>query len=260
MAAPRLGSVPYRNVAALIEGLDPAPTTLVPARLAEELAAGRLDAALVPIAEYLRDPAAYALVDDVAVASRGEVYSVILIPDWPPQNEGEGNGLEVLRPLWTISLDPDSRTSVLLTRVLAEIGCGTRPKYVGPYEDADARLLIGDPAIRFRQENPDRAVIDLGLLWKRWTGLPFVYAAWVVRREVAERQPELGPFLRGVKERGLAALPRIARDEAELRYLTENIHPHLGDEEKAGLLLFARYARSLPGTPLPAEEPTPVWI
>ena len=260
MSAPqaKLGSVPYRNVAPIVEGLDPAPVSLVPAKLAEELAAGRLDAALVPIAEYFRNADDYALVDNVAVASRGEVYSVILIPDWPPQNEGEG--LEVLRPLWKIALDPDSRTSVLLTRILMEIGCGVFPRYVGPYEDADAQLLIGDPAIAFRKANPDRPVIDLGLLWQRWTGLPFVYAAWVVRRETATQQPGLGAYLRGVKDRGLAARSRIARDAEELHYLTEHIRYDLGEEEKAGFLLFGRYARSLRGSPLPPAEPTPLWI
>jgi len=253
---PRLGSVPYRNVAPLVEGLDPAPVSLVPARLAEELAAGCLDAALVPIAEYLRAPGEYVLVDNVAVASRGEVYSVILIPDWPPQNEADG--LEVLRPLWKIALDPDSRTSALLTRVLMEAGCGVFPKYVHPDDEADARLLIGDPAMAFRRENPEKPVIDLGLLWKRWTGLPFVYAAWVVRRERATR--ELGDFLRGVKERGLAARPRIARDGDELRYLTENIRYDLGDEEKAGISAFARYAQGLRKSGVSPDALTPVWI
>jgi len=252
----RLGTVPYLNAAPLVHGLDPAPVSLVPAQLAAALAEGRLDAAVVPIAEYLRDPGAYALVDGAAVAGKGEIYSVILIPDWPPQNVDDG--LEVLRPFWKVALDPDSRTSVLLTRVLIEAGCGVFPRYVGPDEDADARLLIGDPAMAFRRENPDRPVIDLGALWTRWTGLPFVFAAWVVRREKATR--ELGDFLRGVKERGVAARSRIARDAEELRYLTENVRFDLGAEEKAGISAFARYARALKKSGLPGDELDPVWI
>ncbi len=230
---PRLGSVPYRNVAPLVHGLDPAPRGMVPAALAEALRAGEFDAALVPIAEYLAYPDSYALVDDVAVASRGEVYSVILIPE-------PGVKLEGIR---RVVLDPSSRTSVLLTRVLLEVRSGLNVSYVAPGTRADAHVLIGDPAIAFREACPDRPVLDLGKLWFDWTGLPFVFAAWVARKEAATR--ELGDFLRQVKKGGLMARPSLSRNPFEERYFTDYIRYDLGDAEKAGILRFAGYLREM---------------
>ncbi len=230
---PRLGSVPYRNVAPLVHGLNPAPRGLVPSELAAALRAGEFDAALVPLAEYLAYPDSYSLVDDVAVASRGEVYSVILIPE-------PGVALKSIR---RVVLDPSSRTSVLLTRVLLEIQHGLDVAYVAPGSSADAHVLIGDPAIAFRQAFPERPVFDLGALWTEWTGLPFVFAAWVVRKEAATR--ELGDFLREVKRGGLMARPSLARNPFEERYFTHYIRYDLGSEEKAGISRFAGYLKDL---------------
>ncbi|MDE1169980.1 MAG: menaquinone biosynthesis protein [Verrucomicrobium sp.] len=230
---PRLGSVPYRNVAPLIHGLEPEPRGLVPARLADALRAGEFDAALVPVAELLQRAEDYAVVDGAAVAARGAVYSVILIPE----------GKKALGEISRVALDPSSRTSVLLARVLLEIGHGRKVDYVLPDAPADARLLIGDPAIAFRAAHPETPVLDLGELWHAWTGLPFVFAAWVVRRGAAT--PELGRFLRETKEKGLAARDAIARDAFEREYFTRYIRYDLGAEEKAGLLRFAEYLKEL---------------
>lgn len=245
MTPPRIGSVPYLNAAPLVHGLEPAPVRLVPARLAAELNAGRLDAALVPLAEYLLHAERYVLVDGAAVAARGPVHSVILIPR-------PGLGLDDLR---TVALDPDSRTSVLLTRVLLEIAHPRPVAYVADNAPADARLLIGDPAMAFRRAHPDHPILDLGQLWHAWTGLPFVFAAWVVRREAAT--PALAAHLRAAQAAGLAARPEIAADAEELRYLTESIRYDLGDDEKAGILRFAGYLQDLG---LLAAVPQIDWI
>jgi len=228
-AQPRIGSVPYLNAEPLVYGLDPAPIRLVPNLLAKELHAGRLDAALVPVAEYLLHPHEYVLVDHAAVASRGPVYSVILIPDKP------------LAEIRTVALDPHSRTSNLLTRVLLEIGQGHPVEYVAPGEPADARLMIGDPAMSFRRADPHRFVLDLGQLWHEWTGHPFVYAAWVVRREADEAFPDLGNRLRAARHAGISNRHRIAGTPEDFTYLTESVCYDLGDEEKAGLFQFAHY-------------------
>jgi len=231
-AFPRIGSVPYLNAEPLVYGLDPAPVRLVPNLLAKELQAGRLDAALVPVAEYLLHQHEYVIVDHAAVASRGPVYSVILVPDSPTRSLGE---------IRTVALDPHSRTSVLLTRVLLEIGQGHSIDYVAPDAPADARLIIGDPAIAFRRAHPERPIFDLGQLWHEWTGHPFVYAAWIVRREADEAYPDLADRLRAARHAGLCNRHRIAATPEDLRYLTESVCYDLGDEEKAGLFQFAHY-------------------
>jgi len=231
-ASPRIGSVPYLNAEPLVYGLDPAPVRMVPSELARELHAGRLDAALVPVAEYLLHQHDYVLVDHAAVASRGPVYSVILVPDSPTRT------IEQIR---TVALDPHSRTSNLLTRVLLEIGQGHSIEYVQPGTPADARLMIGDPAMSFRRADPHRFVLDLGQLWQEWTGHPFVYAAWVVRRQADEAFPDLGNRLREARRAGIANRHRIAATPEDFTYLTESVCYTLGDEEKAGLFKFAHY-------------------
>lgn len=244
----RLGTVPYLNAAPLVYGLEDGNGSeslvrLPPAALADELAAGNLDAALVPIAEFLLHAEDYVLVEGAAIASRGPVYSVILAHNRP------------LHDIRSVALDPDSRTSVLLTRALLELGRGRRVDYYLPGLPADARLIIGDPAIAYRRDNPIRPVIDLGDLWQNWTGLPFVYAGWAIRRESAT--PELADRLRAAKRAGLAARPQIAADAEELHYLTEHIRYDLGSDEKAGLLQFAGYLVELG---VLAKIPAITWI
>jgi chorismate dehydratase len=114
-------------------------------------------------------------------------------------------------------------------------------------ERCDAALLIGDVAMRTRREG--LIVLDLAEEWHAWTGLPFVFALWLVREGAAlpEVPGGVGPFFHRSLELGQENLPAIV-DEAwrtigwtkpELReYLTENISYHLGDRERESLALF----------------------
>jgi len=232
----RLGSVPYLNARPLIAGLEEIVSLDLPATLAERFAAGELDAALVPVFEAVeRDHALIA--DDIAIASRGEVFSVFLAHREP------------LAALETIALDPASHTSNHLLQVLLAEFHDLTPDYVdAPTDDAQARLLIGDAALEFRQAHGVDGwhFLDLGAEWMRCTGLPFVFACWVFRDGVKE-PARLAEALRDVKRRGLDAREQIAAESADRdftrRYLTEFIRFDLGPDEKQAIALFATLLR-----------------
>jgi chorismate dehydratase len=245
MAMVRIGAVNYLNSKPLVCGLEAlAPEVRLsfdlPSRLADSLAAGRLDVALIPTVEFFRAPG-YRVVSDACVACRGPVLSVKLHFRVLPS--------EVRR----VALDEGSRTSSALTQILlAElhgvqpeleplpIGCGLAAS------DADAVLLIGDRAIV--DGSVDKGIVDiwdLGERWFHWTGLPFVFAMWIARPDV--QTVEVAPVLNASRDDGLRQLARIAAREAELlgitrelatRYLRENLHFKLGRRERDGLRKF----------------------
>src|SRR2546423_1475199 len=148
-----------------------------PSALCAQLARGGLDIALVSSFEFLRNPI-YQIVDAISISSDGPVYSVLLA------HVGE------LFELEQIELDPAAETSGNLLRcLLGELEL--QPRFFltskSSLEKGLGRLLIGDQAIRFRQEHGSELQFwDLGEQWKKLTGLPFVYALWLVRPEVAD--------------------------------------------------------------------------
>jgi chorismate dehydratase len=241
----RIGAVNYLNSKPLVHRLaelapDVRLTFDLPSRLADGLAASRLDVALVPSIEFLRTPGA-AIISDACVAACGPVLSVKLHFRVPPE--------KVRR----VALDEGSRTSAALSRILLSELCGVRAQWeplpIGcglESTDADAVLLIGDRAMA-RTEVRSRFwdVWDLGDQWYRWTGLPFVFAMWVARPGVEARR--IAAVLTAARDVGLGHLEEIAAREAPLveipralalRYLRENLHFTLGTEEIAGLRRF----------------------
>lgn len=233
----RIGPVSYLNTKPLIRGLDPATLhAAVPAQLAEKFFAGELDAALLPMFEILRAGGG-TLVDNVAIACEGEVYSVIVA------SRTDFAGTE------RIHLDPASRSSSALLRVLLAEFYPEGPEIAEEKKiPADAaRLLIGDAAIKFRQQNGDAwQYHDLGKLWEEHTGLPFVFAAWIVALP-ANKKPAVFKAFRALKERGLAEREAIAAEQPDpafaLKYLTDYIRYDLGPEEKRAIRLFETLAR-----------------
>jgi chorismate dehydratase len=246
----RIGAVSYLNSKPLIEGLSmlaPEADLLlqVPSRLADELAAGLLDVALIPSVEALSDPD-YEIVSDACVAARGPVMSVKLYFRVPP---GEVRSL---------ALDEGSRTSAALSRILLAERFGVEPRPV-PFPlgsattdvSADAVLMIGDRAMHAPGER-FVAEWDLGNEWYRWTGLPFVFAMWVTREGV-----ELGAVeqaLSAARDLGVSRIDAIAAREAPglrltndvaARYLRHNLHFCMGSAERHGLKLFHRLAARL---------------
>ena len=243
----RIGAVSYLNSKPLIEDLaelanDAELILDVPSRLADDLLAGELDVALIPSIEILRD-ADYEIVSDACVATRGPVLSVKLFSRVP------------FARIRTLALDEGSRTSATLARVMLAERLGVRPKtealplgFAAEDTSADAVLLIGDRAMKPPRER-FVATWDLGEEWTRWTGLPFVFALWAARCDVALEDVE--DALCQARDRGVKRLAKIARREAlqlglteefARNYLTRNLHFTLGSAERSGLKLFQELA------------------
>ena len=228
--------MPYLNAVPLTCGLEGRCEFLPPSSLAVALRSGRVDAALLSVTEALFAPG-HPIVDGVAIASDGPVFSVFLAHQDPLDER-----------LTEVHLDPASCTSVNLLRVLlAARGLSPRFSPLAAYDRGQMPrnvLLIGDPAIRFALGSHAHRIWDLGAAWKEWTGLPFVFAVWAVREAAATR--ELADGLREARERGLAKLaewvdhcPEFTR-EFRQAYLGGHIRYGLGDREKAGIERFRR--------------------
>lgn len=254
MPAPlRVGAVSYLNAKPLYHRLaEFAPGVSlemdVPSRLADRLGEGSLDVALIPSVEYLRGASTgYEILPGFAIAARGAVRSVKLFSRVP------------LGRIDRLALDAGSRTSQALTRVWLDAAHGVRPGRIEPLplgvpveeSTADAVLVIGDRAMTVGPEG-FHEVVDLAAAWKALTGLPFVFALWVVRPGV-----DLGPLPDAlarcraaglVQARDLAAEhgPRLGLDvETCYDYLTNVLSYDLGEPELDGLRRFARMAARL---------------
>jgi chorismate dehydratase len=269
---PRVSVVQYLNTAPLVWGMmhgsvrgrfDLAFTT--PACCADDLRDGRADIGIIPSIEYQRIDGLRVL-PGIAIASKHTVRSVLLLSQIP---------IEQVR---TVALDTSSRTSAALVQVLLRkfysLEVTTRP--AGPDPDAmlraaDAALVIGDPALVYEG---NARVYDLAAEWRRFTGLPFVFAIWAYRSS-----PPFGPsskpafepafepellardFARS-RDEGLAHVDEIAAEwaprlgltpQAVRIYLTENIDYTLDEESLAGLRLFYRLAHEVGAAPAVKE-------
>jgi len=245
----RIGAVSYLNTKPLVYGLaETAPAAQLlfnlPSRLADQLAAGGVDVALIPSIEFFQDPS-YRIVSDACIGCRGAVLSVNLYSRVP------------MAQIRTLALDEGSRTSVALVRILLRERYGIDPR-LEPFPigsdvaecTADALLLIGDRAI-----SPQHNFVehwDLGDQWCRFAELPFVFAMWVARPGV--ELGELEQQLAAARDQGVAHLSEIAERESGalgldaaqcLRYLRDNLYFVLGPREQQGLELFYRHAVTL---------------
>ena len=234
----RVGSVQALNTVPLTRGLEEQIQFATPAKLAEMLRRDELDAALVSVVEPLLNDR-YDILDGVAVASLGEVKSVLLAHRQP---------LEAMREVYC---DTASLTSVRLLRVLlAERGLNPEFKPLADYNFSaapDNLLLIGDPALDFLFGAHDHEVFDLGAAWFEMTALPFVYAVWALRRGI--ENSELRRQLREAKDFGLDTLDHIIVSRTEYTkdfrkdYLGWHLHYHLGADEKRGIAKFMELLR-----------------
>ncbi len=234
----RVGSVKYLNAVPLTRGLEDEIIFATPAELAEKLRRDELDAALVSATEVLFNDR-YDVLDGVAIASLGEVYSVLLAHRRP------------LAELKEIYCHTASLSSVNLLKVLlAERGLKPEFKPLPDYTQAaqhDAVLLIGDPAIDFQRAPHEHEIFDLGTAWYELTQLPFVYAVWALRRGIENK--ELRRQLTEAKKFGLDTLDIIIRSRTEYDldfrkdYLGWHVHFHLGTDEKRGLAKFVELLR-----------------
>jgi chorismate dehydratase len=220
----------------------------VPSRLADQLAAGKLDVALIPSVEYLRGASrGYEILPGFAIAARGPVRSVKLFSRVP------------VGRIERLALDAGSRTSQALARVWLDACHGARPVVIEELplgvsaleSTADAVLVIGDRAMKVPNE-PFHEVVDLAEAWRDLTGLPFVFALWVVRAGA-----DLGGLpaaLERSRSEGLAHADELARIHGPrlgldfqtcYDYLTRVLSYELGEPELAGLRRFAHMAARL---------------
>jgi len=234
----RVGSVKALNTVPLTRGLEDQVVYATPAKLAELLRRDELDAGLVSIVEPLFNDR-YDILDGIAIASLGEVKSVLLAHKRPLAEAKE------------VFCDTASLTSVTLLEVLlAERGMRPDFKPLEDYAAAGSKdfvLLIGDAALDFLFAPHEHEIFDLGAAWYEMTRLPFVFAVWALRRGIENR--ELRHQLHEAKDFGLDTLDHIICERAEYTedfrkdYLGWHIHYHLGSDEKRGIAKFIELLR-----------------
>ncbi len=222
-------------------------TSDVPSESCRKLAAGTVDAGLVSSVSLPELPDISA-VDGVCIASEGPVESVLLLSKKP------------LKKIRSIGLDPASRTSNVLIQILMANWLKTKCRF-HPFRgtvqeglrELDAILVIGDRALTLALETPSLVAMDLADEWKKFTGLPFVFAMWGLRKDSIIP----AEVFRNAKEKGLRMRAEISdrfsrehafsgKQRAFIRqYLTQNLHYNFGPKEKNGLQLFYRLAREM---------------
>ncbi len=190
-----MGRITYINMYPVYHGLknDLHPKWIkmvddVPAVLNGMLSRGELDISPVSAVAYARHADQWTVLPDLSIASRGKVMSVLLVSTRP---------LDRLNNQQVILTD-ESATAADLLRLIFKLK-GIHPilkrgKVSNPGDlpiNAQAALVIGDAALREPWRDTYEYVFDLGAMWWDMTGLPFVYALWVVRRAFAERHPEI---------------------------------------------------------------------
>ena len=207
----------------------------VPTELNARLLAGELDLAPVSSIEYARNAERLRLLPRLCVASEGAVDSIQLVSRKP---------LEQVR---VVAVTPESATSVVLTKVLLP-----EADHVPLGGDADAKLLIGDAALKSAFEDPTPHY-DLGRLWQERTGLPMVFAVWACPEPVCTGLTELEDALVTSVRRARAEPETLARDASErygypagflARYF-EKLRYRFGPRERAGLMTFLELARDV---------------
>ena len=218
-------------------------TDAAPARCADLLARGEVEAALVPIIEYQRMPEVR-IVPGVCVGSHLAVRSVVLVSKH-----------EDLKNVRRVALDASSRTSQALVKIIFREFLEFEPEWEIRSPDVnammeynDAALLIGDPAMKVSL--PDVHVFDLASLWRRFTGAGFVFAMWMTRAGAVEAVSEVD--FAGARDEGLEHVEKIiSQYETELplpreeirKYLTTNITFDLDESLEQGMRLYFELAR-----------------
>jgi len=257
----RISLVDFLNARPLTWGLlhePPAGVSVsrdLPSVCAEKLADGSADVGLIPSIEYQRI-ASLRAVPGLGIAAASEVRSVLLVSDV---------SREKIRSVW---LDPASRTSAALVRILLKRVYGLEPEYLeakgegrrakgggspfpfrhSPFAgEADASLVIGDPALKTRLNG--KVVLDLAAEWRAFSGHSFVFAFWAVRAEAAAAEVAL--LLRRSYEAGQRNFARLIGEESAQTglseavvedYLRHSLHYELNAGDLAGLDMFYRMA------------------
>lgn len=236
----KVGVVGYLNTKPLVYGLQHLPVKdkieLVeghPARIADLLISKEIDLGLVPVA-VLPEIGQYYIVGDYCIGADGEVASVCLFSEVP------------LAEIKQVYLDYQSRSSVALLKWIMQEYWGINAEFIDAENEdfrnkikgTSAGLVIGDRA--FEQRKVSTFIYDLGQEWKKITGLPFVFAAWVSNKELA---PDFIEEFNKANALGLTKLDEIvAAHPFDLynlkKYFTIHISYVLDERKKRGMKKF----------------------
>jgi len=243
-----LAAVSYLNTKPLLYGLLHGPLAQClrleldyPAGCARRLLEGSVDMALIPTGVIPQCPSAQVF-SNFCIGSRNRVKTVGIFAHQPLEN------------LTAISLDPHSRTSVLLLKILLKEYWNLPIRLVEAGADHDMEiamecgaLIIGDQTMGLHEKYP--FFYDLGEAWRSHTGLPFVFAAWVSRKEL---NPTFVKAFNESMELGLDAipellllLPKVEADFDLAAYFRNHIHYHLDEQMLEGMQLFWEKIRQL---------------
>lgn len=240
----RISAVSYLNALPFIKGLEISdPSHIfqvsrdVPSECARKLKEKSVDIGLIPVAAIPGIDNA-GIIGNYCIASSGNVKSVLLVSDVP------------LEDITSVTLDRESRTSVLLARVLAlhswkkNISWNHDPLVADNLKKGKGSVvMIGDKALLYGDRFNYR--YDLATEWKKFTGLPFVFACWVANRVI---DPDAIALLEKCCETGLQLRKQVADENKERfpginleEYLDKNIEYSLDENKRKGLQLFLKY-------------------
>lgn len=208
---------------------------MVPSAITAALEENSIDIGLVPVASFIEHPE-WQIVSDFCIGAVGEVKTVLLVSQKPIQE------------IKTISYDPDSRSSNMLTKVLAQHYWHISPMEVEA--NADARVMIGDKTFC---NIPSEYIYryDLSLEWSAFQQLPFVFALWVANKPISE---EVATQLNQLFEDGVAHISETVNyfksklpipEAAAFDYLTQNISFPLDHNKKMAIQRFKELVREL---------------
>ena len=243
----KVGAVSYLNTKPLLYGILRSAEVMrhleltidYPSRIAQDLIDGDSDMGLVPVATIPRLKE-YHINGRYCIGAEGEVASVCLFSEVP------------MEQVQTVLLDYQSRTSVALLKVLLRFYWKVTPTFINTHEDyrasirgTTAGLVIGDRALEQRRVSP--YIYDLASHWKAFTGLPFVFAAWISNRPL---DPGFVRIFDEANAVGLAKLPEVLAENPYTiydlhTYYTQNISYELTEAKRKGLDLFLEYIREL---------------
>lgn len=247
---PRVQGVKYLNawppLYGLMLGREPERLRMAPpAVLAQRLLNREADLALAPVATLARG--AFEIAPGICLGADGEVTSVIIVGECP------------LEEMELLLLDSASGTSVVLARLLSahlrrgrtlSVETADHARIARDVRERTGAVIIGDQALAVRHRYP--YVLDLGQAWRDWTGLPFVFAAWIAQPGIVNAK--VHHMLHDSLAHGLSARREIAHfwaaqeggDPAVYEhYLTHHMRYRLDERFEAGLREFlARAAAS----------------
>lgn len=235
MSRVKVVAVSYLNTVPFIYGIERVSplgrlslSLAVPAACADILKKGEADIALIPAAEVLQIPN-YKVITDYCIAAEGAVDTVALLSN------------SQLLQIERIYLDADSRTSVLLVKILAKEYWGIEPEWVDgiplQIKEGEGVMAIGDKV--FEMEKVFAKKWDLAHEWQQMTGLPFVFAVWVATTERGkEFEDELNEALKVGVENIAASIPAKYDFQKAYNYLINNIKFNLDEPKRESLKIF----------------------